>query len=98
MAYLQSTSSGLKNADGAIVTQPCKIHAITLNPGTTASSAILYDNASAASGTVAFKIVGAANDTSCHAHLDVPVACQNGIYLDISGTGADCVIYYSLGI
>ncbi len=53
--------------------------------GTDAATIRLYDNASAASGT----LIGAANlaaGASADVHCD-PVWVENGIYVDVGGTG-----------
>lgn len=66
--------------------------------GTNAATVILYDNASAASGTVLAKVV--VDATLTYADLNLPAAgviCNEGIYLDVSGTGAECVVYFDRG-
>lgn len=91
------TSSGLKNADAAIVTRPCKLHGLMVGAdGTNAATVIIYDNKSAASGTVLAKLVVAATQTYGNWLSEIGVEAKNGLYLDIGGTGAEVVIHYSL--
>lgn len=92
-----SRSSGLKTADAAISTTRNRVNAVTLfSDGTNACSVILYDNASAASGTEVGKVsIGAASlKTTEHVVFENPVLCENGIYADVTGTGAGYIVYY----
>jgi hypothetical protein len=90
-------SSGLKSADTAIHSGPCiYLGAKALGDGTNAATVIIYDNASAASGTVVGKSVVDAGLTE-GSDLVCPeggVYCQNGLYLDIGGTGAEAIVYF----
>jgi hypothetical protein len=80
-------------ADGAAMTELCYIGYVEIiTDGTNDAKVILYDNASAASGTVIFEgtVTG-----SCHFgghEWTNPRRCANGIYVDITGTGASCII------
>jgi len=63
-----------------------------LNPGSTASTLIIYDN-NAASGTVLAKLVAPANGYSVITP-EVVISATKGLYASIAGTAADFVIYY----
>ena len=90
-----SRSSGLKTADAAICPCRSRINAVTLlGDGTNAVSLILYDNASAASGTVLAKVTQLATARLTHILFDNPVFAENGIYADVTGTGAEYIVYY----
>lgn len=89
-----SRSSGLKTADASIATGRNRINAITLIGGSTASSVVLYDNASAASGLVLGKATQATNLVTTHIIFENPVFAENGIYADVTGTGAEYIVYY----
>ena len=89
-----SRSSGLNTADAAIAVGRNRINAVTLIGGSTASSVILYDNASAASGTVLAKLTQATNLGMTHVLFENPVFAENGIYADVDGTGAEYIVYY----
>jgi hypothetical protein len=89
-----SISSGLKTADGIIFAGRNRINAITLIGGSTASSVILYDNASAASGTVLAKATQATSGVTTHIIFENPVFAQDGIYADVTGTSAEYIVYY----
>jgi len=94
MSASTSNSSGEKTADGVIVaygTLLCGVNIIT--NASVDATVILYDNASAASGTKVFEggCVGA--DLNKTVWFDRPIRCKNGLYLDIGGTGASAIIY-----
>lgn len=96
MQMLVSQSSGLLTADGAISATSCYLTSIMVGAdGTNAATVILYDNASAASGTVVAKIIVDAGATAETMTFDSPVQCNNGLYLDIGGTGAEVVVHFS---
>lgn len=93
-----STSSGLKNADAAITTRPSRVKCLTvLTDGTNAATVVLYDNASAASGTVLAKAICAGADRTMFISMD-DNGCEasNGIYADVTGTGAEYIVHYAL--
>lgn len=91
------TSSGLKTSDAAIVARPCRIHAVTvISDGTNAATAIIYDNASAASGNVVAKVVCAGATRTQVITSEDGIECSNGAYLDIGGTDAETIVHYSL--
>ena len=55
---------------------------------------MLYDNTSAA-GTEVFKqIVNAADDSIPYTLPQGGIKCKTGLYLDITGTNAACIIFY----
>ena len=89
-----SRSSGLKTADAVIVAGRSRINAITLIGGSTASSVVLYDNAAAASGTVVGKATQATQNVTTHIIFENPVICEDGIYADVTGTGAEYIVYF----
>lgn len=56
---------------------------------------IIYDNASAASGTILFKaIVPGAEDTRYFEMPQAGIRAVNGLYADVSGTDAAYIVYY----
>lgn len=92
-----ATSSGLKAASTAILASPGRLKGLFVGAdGTNAATAIIYDNPSAASGTVLCKIIVDAGATAEIAdHMDV--VANRGIYLALSGTGAEAVVHYTSG-
>ncbi len=95
------TNSGTKAADTAITAIPGKCHGIVLqNDGTNASSVVVYDNASAASGTVIAKLALPASSIilTLPVIFNSPVAYQNGIYIDVTGTGVGVNVYFTPGL
>lgn len=93
-----SATSGAITGDVAVSAGPCLITGITLMAGTAASSLLLYDNASAASGTkiwqISLKAETAAGDT-CHSiSFPEPLNCANGCYVDWTGVAAVGYVSY----
>lgn len=90
-----SRSSGLQAADAAIANGRNRINAVTLiTDGTNAASVILYDNASAASGTVLAKVTAAGAQNTMHVIFENPVVAEEGVYADVTGTGAGYIVYF----
>lgn len=94
-----ATSSGLKSSSAVIAARPARLLGLqVLADGTNAATVIIYDNASAASGTILAKVIVDATLTAQDARIPLcGVAANNGIYASISGTGAECIVHYSLG-
>ena len=89
-------SSGLKTADAVIHADKAilaGVHIIT--DGTNDATLVLYDNASAASGTEVFKqVVTGTNDAIPYSMPDGGIYCKNGIYADVTGTGAGYIVFF----
>lgn len=94
-----ATSSGLKSADAAILAMPGRLMGIHLvADGTNAAALVVYDNASAASGLALAKLSIAATGTFQSINLpEEGIVCNNGIYADVSGTGAAYIVHYIPG-
>lgn len=94
-----STSSGLLSADVAVSDTSGRLHALTvLTDGTNAATVVLYDNASAASGTVLAKVIVAGADRmAVFSPHDAGVVVNQGIFLDITGTGAEAIVHFTKG-
>lgn len=89
----RSTSSGLIAADGAIRAQPCTLTCVQLIGGSDAATVVIYDNPSAASGTVLAKLKVAA-ETSVSVSFESPVLANYGLYADVTGTAVGCIVSY----
>lgn len=91
-------TSGAKTADGVIYARPCVLLGVDLVTGTTnVATAILYDNAASAAGTVLAQMAMVAGASSYSQSAELPangVVCANGIFLDIGGSGATAIVYY----
>lgn len=97
MGHEQCTSSGLQTADGGgAITQTCYLHAVTLIPTGADATVVVYDNATAATGTAVAKLFAPSATASVHFTFDTPVYCSNGIYADVTGASAGYIFYYSL--
>ena len=89
-----SVSTGVLNADTLIFTGRNRINALTvLTDGTNAATVDIYDNTSAANKiAVKGKCVGA--NLINHIIFENPVYVENGIYADVTGTGATFIVFY----
>lgn len=96
-----STSSGLKSADAQIMTMPGRLFIVSLlGDGTNAASVTVYDSEdSNTSGKVVLaKLNLDAGLVQAEAFVaEEGVICNRGIYCDVSGTGAEYLVHYSLG-
>lgn len=94
-----ATSSGLKTADAAILAMPGTLMGLTvLTDGTNDATVILYDNASAASGTVLAKLkVPGAELSKELVVAECGIVANHGIYADVEGDGAEYIVQYTAG-
>lgn len=93
-----SESSGRKTSSTSVLASSgylCSL--IAEADGTNAATITLYDNPSAASGTILAKIVVDAGATYESLSPMVPIVANSGIYVDISGTGAAAIVHLSRG-
>lgn len=94
-----ATSSGLKSADAIILAAPgTLLGLIIVTDGTNDATVSLYDNASAASGNILAKFVVKGADLAKELVIsECGVVANNGIYADVSGTGANYIVHYLIG-
>lgn len=94
-SMLPSISSGIKNSDGQILTgKGLLTGCMVFTDGNNDATVVLYDNTSAAGKVITKFVVAAAENFGGVVFGAVSVVVETGIYLDISGTGATCIIYY----
>jgi len=93
-----SRSSGLQTADAAITTAGGYMTGVAIvTDGTNDATVVVYDNGASAAGTVLFKgkVSGASNLGG--ATFEIPIQYDDGIYVDVTGTGAAYIVYYQIG-
>jgi hypothetical protein len=91
-----SIGSGEKTADAVISAATCYISSIqVITDGTNDAKVILYDNASAASGTVICELTVSGSANFGGRYWNPRRLCINGIFADVTGTGASYIIDYS---
>lgn len=91
-------TSGLKTTSAVICNMPGKVVALTvLTDGTNDATAIVYDNATTNSGTVLAKLIVAGESRSGSLLVDCGILANRGIYLAVSGTGAEAIVHYIKG-
>lgn len=89
-----SISTGVLNADTLIWTGRNRVNAITvLTDGTNAATVDLYDNTTG-SGTIRVKGKCVGANLVNHILFDNPVLFENGIYADVTGTGATFIVFF----
>jgi len=89
-----SVSSGVLSADTLIATGRNRVNAITVfSDGINEATLELYDNTSAA-GTVNVKGICLAVNKVSHLIFENPVKFENGIYANVTGTGASFIVYF----
>ncbi len=81
------------SADGIMVATPCILHAVTVHATTAGGAVLLYDNASAASGTVVADL-STAVDAETIVLSGLNLRCENGLYANLTTAGV--MVYYSL--
>lgn len=89
-----SRSSGVINTDTLLFTGKNRVNALTvLTDGTNAATVDLKDGTTS-SGTI--KVTGKCVGASLVNHFlfEKPVYFENGIYIDLTGTGATCIVYF----
>lgn len=88
-------SLGEFTSDGAVwANGPGRLSHVTVrSDGTNDATAILYDNASAATGTKVFEGGVAGGDEARPFDFADAVRFKNGLYLDITGTGASVIVH-----
>jgi len=91
-----TTTTGLISADGVGYAQPCRLHTVILTAAAATATLIVYDNASAASGTVLASVTCVAN-TSVVVPITPGVCANLGLYADIGGAGATAVLHFAPG-
>lgn len=109
MNHYQVKSSGYKTADAVIVPgsqgatggggPEGNLHAVQLlSDASNACSVIIYDGVAAVAGKeVAVLSIAASTTAPTNIVFNNPVQCSNGIYADVTGTGATYIVHYSLG-
>lgn len=86
-------SSGLKEADAAIKASAGFLWGISaFGDGTNTAVAKVYNDPDSADGT----LLGQAQSKveGDHVWFSPPIAANAGLYLDISGTNADAIVYF----
>ena len=88
-------SSGEKTSDAAVVASGGFLTSVyVITDGSNNAKVIIYDNASAASGTVLLEMTVIASDQYGGRSWVFPAEFYNGIYVDVTGTGASYIIEY----
>ena len=97
--HYQATSSGIKSADAIISSTGAYLVGVVLIPdGTNACSIVVYEGTAASGVEVAKLALGVTQTAPQQLLFNIPISCNKGIYCDVTGTGANYIVYYSQGI
>ncbi len=91
--YNSKKSSGKKTGDSLIASDRCYYYGFTCIPGGIDRVITIYDAVSAVGTEIEDFSVDGTKKTDGHSH-SVPIKCENGIYLSISGGSA--IVYYRM--
>jgi len=81
-----------KTTTGIVSPTPARYHGYIVTTTLSAAAITLYDNASAASGTV-IDVIPASTAAGATKNLASTVRCVNGIYASFAGTGTVLFLY-----
>lgn len=90
-----SQSSGEKTSDTAVYTSTCYLSGVeVITDGTNDAKLIIYDNSSGASGKKLLEMTVPGSNNYGVRDWSHPVEAVNGLYGDVTGTGASFFIEY----
>lgn len=79
-------------ASGVVKASAGKYYGYIVTTALSAAAITIYDNASAASGTVV-DVIPASTGAGTRGVLSAPVSCANGVYASFAGTGTVLFVY-----
>jgi len=88
-----AVASSTKASSGAVKASPGMLAGVILAAGSDTATVIIYDNASAGSGTVLAKLTAVTN-TSASVIFPAPVVASKGIYAALTGTAVSVSVLY----
>lgn len=81
-----------KTATGVVQNCPGSYSGYVVTTALSAAAITIYDNASAASGTI-IDVIPASTAAGTTKNLANPIRCKNGIYASFAGTGTVTFLY-----
>jgi hypothetical protein len=93
MSMQYDVKASYRTTDGALVATRARLKGVLVNIATAGAAALLYDNASAASGTTLLTLSTAIAGSY---YIPIPgegILAKNGVYLDINGAAAVTLFY-----
>lgn len=94
MSEPSNSSGDLAVGTTAVCGVPGFVTSVTLSPAAADCSVLIYDNKSAASGTVVARLLLKANTGSQQLSYESPIVCNAGITAVVAGTGAVATITF----
>jgi len=93
MAMQTDVKSGLVTGDGAVAAFRTRLKGVFYTAAAAGTAPIIYDNASAASGTAVLTLP---LDVAGQFNIIIPgegILCENGVFVDINGADSVLVFY-----
>lgn len=91
------TSSGLLTSSGVVLNMPGALHTIIVIATSGTTVVTIYDSATGPTGKVLHKAHVPSSVGSDTLHLTTPAAANEGLYMSISGPGAEAIVHYTAG-
>jgi hypothetical protein len=92
---VDALSSGIISSSQSVIARSARLTDLAVYAdGTHDVTVILYDNASAASGTVIGKVIVTGASYNGGLYIPYPVRASKGIYCSISGTGGTAIVFF----
>jgi len=86
-------ASSTKESSGVVKASPAMLGGVVLAAGSDTATVIIYDNASAGSGTVLVKLTAVTN-TSASVIFPSPVVASKGLYAAVTGTAMSVSVLF----
>ena len=97
--YIESLGSGEVTASESIYGKRCWLTSLmAYTNGTDDVTITVYDNATEAVGDIAGKIIVKGSNNYGGQVWKFPRKCIQGIYANVSGTGASCIVEYTVSL
>jgi len=93
MGMQTDVKSSYLTGDGAIFAERTRLRGMTVTVTSAGAALVVYDNASAASGTALLTVSTASTGTFPVVIPGEGILAQNGLYLDINGAAAVTAYY-----
>lgn len=89
-----SRSSGIISADTLLFQGVNRVNALTVFTDGTNTATVLLRDGTTVSDVTKVQGVCLGSQLAFHYLFDNPVYFENGIYIDVGGVGATCIVYY----
>lgn len=95
MSYAVTSSGQLAAGTTTVQAYPCVLSCLSISPAAAGSTITVYDNASAASGTILASLESPASGSSISLSFNNPINALNGLTVVVTGASATGFITYA---